>query len=302
MSPENLQKSIILTGPPCVGKSLIATHLGEKLNMPVFNIDDMLLMLVEERDNQISPSRSAQRAFLQDLRLQILKDPEFKELLINPKYVGVEEKLFQNLVDIYNNMRAQFGDLKCFYKAIDKHISTLRLDKPTADYLIASLAEVSNMMIEVILSKLDQPIIIDVPGCYGWQFVKHLSPNTKMLLPGNLNMRPTQTEKQMNNIIASMQSVLLLPGSDIDTRMPKNGAVGADKIIHSHLDDFIDTDIVIPANELFYPSSTDYLRQRKLADAREYLEKEKLKNKAEITNICEQIISGLNDLKSYKTL
>ena len=302
MSPENLQKSIILTGPPCVGKSLIASHLGEKLNMPVFNIDDMLLMLVEEREHKIGPSKSAQRAFIQDLREQILEFPHSRKLLTDPQYIGTQEKLLQNLVDIYNNMRAQFGDLKCFYKAVDKHINTLDLEYVNVDYLIASLAEVSNMMIEIILSKLDQPVIIDAPGCYGWQFVKHLSLDTKILLQRNLNMRPTQTEKQMNDTVASMQSILLLPGPDIITRIPENGELDAEKMIHSSLDDFMDTDLVMPANELFYPSSTDYLRQRKLADAREYLEKEKLKNKAEITNICEQIISGLNDLQAYKTL
>ena len=197
MSPENLQKSIILTGPPGVGKSLIGSHLSKKLDMPVFNIDDMLLMIVEERCNRINTSKSSQRAFVKDLREQILEDPEFRELLINPEYIGTQEKLLQNLVDIYNNMCAQFGDLKCFYKAIDKHINTLSLRNPTADYLIASLAEVSNMMIEAILSKLDQPVIIDAPGCYGWQFMNHLSLDTKILLQRNLNNRPTQIEKQM---------------------------------------------------------------------------------------------------------
>ena len=129
-------------------------------------------------------------------------------------------------------MRVQFGDLKCFYKAIDKNINTLSLrNKPPVDYMIASLAEVSNIMIDVLLSKFDEPIIIDAPGCYGWQFVKHLSLDTKILLQRNLNMRPTQTEKQMNNTIASMQSILLLPELDFDTRAPITDELSADKII-----------------------------------------------------------------------
>ena len=113
-------------------------------------------------------------------------------------------------------------------------------------------------------------------------------------------MRPTEAEKQMNSTIASMQSVLIVPGPDYETRTTDKAVT--DNFLVEHVDDYIDTDLVISANELFYPTKTKYLRQRKLADAREYLEKEKLKNKAEITNICEQIIDRLNDLQSCKTL
>ena len=299
MSPENLQKSIILTGPPCVGKSLIGAHLSKKLDMPIFSIDDMLLLINEEISAGIGPTPKQQKRFIKDLKQQILESPEDRELLSHPDYVETEEQLLKNFVDLYNGYRETFGDLKCFYTAVKQNLQTLS-SAQTMDYIIASLAHVSNQMIEIIISKLDQPVIIDAPGCYGWQFVKHLELDTKIKLARNLNMRPTEAEKQMNSTIASMQSVLIVPGPDYETRTTDKAVT--DNFLVEHVDDYIDTDLVISANELFYPTKTKYLRQRKLADAREYLEKEKLKNKAEITNICEQIIDRLNDLQSCKTL
>ena len=299
MSPDNLQKSIILTGPPCVGKSLIGAHLSEKLNMPLFGIDDMLLMINEEMQANIGPTEKLQKRFIKDLKQQILKSPEDRELLSHPDYVETEEQLIKSFVDLYNGYLKTFGDLSIFRKAVKQNIQTIS-SANTMDYIIASLNHVSNQMIEIILNKLDQPVIIDAPGSYGWQFGKHLEMDTKIKLARNLNMRPSKTEKQMNDIITSMQSVLIVPGPDYETRMSNKSVT--DKFLVDHVDEYIDTDLVISANELFYPSKTDYLRQRKLADAREYLEKQRLKNKAEITNICEQIINGLNDLQSSMSL
>ena len=299
MSPENLKKSIILTGPPGVGKSLIGSHLSKNLNMPVFNIDDMLLMIREEFLGNIGPTPKLQKRFLKDLKQQILESPADRELLSHPDYVETEEHLLKSLVDLYNSYRETFGDLDCFYPAVKQNLQTIS-SAQSMDYIIASLAHVSNQMIEVIINKLDQPIIIDTPGCYGWQFVKHLEFDTKVKLNRSLDMNPLKAEKQMNDTIASMQSVLIVPGPDYKTRTSDKAVT--DNFLVEHVDEYIDTDLVISANELFYPSKTDYLRQRKLADAREYLEKQKLKNKSEINSICEQIVDGLNDLQSSITL
>ena len=299
MSPENLQKSIILTGPPCVGKSLIGSHLSKKLNMPIFSIDDMLLLINEEISANIGPTPKLQKRFIKDLKQQILESPEDRELLSHPDYMETEENLLKTLVDLYNGYLDAFGDLKCFHPPVKQNLQTIS-SANTMDYIIASLTHVSNQMIQTIVSKLDQPVIIDTPGCYGWQFVKHLELDTKIKLARDLNMRPSETERKMNNTIESMQSVLIVPGPDYETRMSDKAIV--DKFLVEHVDDYIDTDMVISANELFYPTTTQYLRQRKLADAREYLEKQKLKNNAEIENICDQIIDGLNDLQSSMTL
>lgn len=299
MSPENLQKSIILTGPPCVGKSLIGSHLSEKLNIPLFGIDDMLLMINEELSSNIGPSPKLQKRFISDLKQQILRSPENSELLTSPKYREAEEHLITSLVDLYNGYYSTFGDLKSFYPPVKQNIQTIS-SAHTMDYIIASLIHVSNQMIEIILNQLDYPVIIDTPGCYGWQFVKHLEFDTKIKLSRDLKMNVVNTQDKMNNTINSMQSVLIVPGQDYGTRLSSSAIV--DKFLVENIDNYADTNLVISANELFYPSSTNYLRQRKLADAREYLEKQKLKNKAEITNICEQIISGLTDLQTYKTL
>ncbi len=294
MTQQNINKSIILLGPSCVGKTLISETLSTKLNLPVISIDDLLMLVGEEMDGCLNTTPKQQRWFINDLTRQILMAPEYKETLINPKYVETQKKLMQQLVDFYNFYHEILGDLKPFYPIIEQNRQTIS-SANTDDYLITSLNDVSTKIINLILQKVDQPIIIDSPGSYGWQFLSHLETDTKTKLMLSLKLRPTQAQKEMNNIISSLQSVLLMPGEDYNKR---NSAVdvSSNNLILKHLDDYIDADIMISCNGLFFSTDSPYFKQRKWLDAREILVKEQLKNKAEISNICDQIIYGLQDL------
>ena len=96
-----------------------------------------------------------------------------------------------------------------------------------------------------------------------------------------------------------MQSVLLLPGEDYNARNAAQG-IQANNMIIQHLTDYVDTSLMISTNQLFYDADNKYLKQRKILDAREYLAKQKLKNNAEIANICDQIIDGLSELRQQE--
>lgn len=300
MKQENLEKSITLLGPPCVGKTLIGDNLSQKLNMPVISIDDLILLIGEEMDGTIDTSAKQQRWFANNLKQQILLTPEFKETLINPKYEKVELKLIQSLIDMYNYYHSLLGDFKPFYSIIEQHRSTLSSANST-DYAIASFNHITNQILKVIFEKLDQPLIIDAPGAYGWQFVQHLEDDTKTKLELYLNLIASNTQADMNAIINSTQSVLLLPGQDYHTRS-SNNKDRLSELILNNLDNFIETDLSLPTNELFYPSNSNYLKQRRWLDAREFLVKDKLKNRAEIANMCDEIYQGLNDLKQSQIL
>ena len=300
MEQQNLEKSIILLGPSCVGKTLISEQLAKTLGYPVISVDDLILLVGEEMDGCIGPSRKQQKWFLDDLRRQMLISPEFKEMLINPKYVNTQEKLIQQLVDFYNFYRNILGDLKPFYSIIEQNRQSLSSTN-TSDYMIASLNNVTNQILQLVFEKVDQPLIIDPPGSYGWQFLKHLESDTKVKLGLNLKLRPTQTQKYMNDIISSVKSVTLLPGQDYESRNSVNDS-SANQLINTHLDDFIETDVEISCNSLFYPTDSKYLKQRKLLDAREYLTKQQLKDNGEISNICDQILTLLNDLNQTNNL
>lgn len=294
MNQDNLQKSIILLGPSSVGKTLISDVLSAKTNMPVVSVDDLILLVGEEMDGCLDTSIKQQKWFVKDIARQIMSSPEHKETLTNPKYIETQTQLIKKLIDLYNFYHNILGDLKPFYSIIEQNRQTLSRAN-TDDYLITSLNDVSNKIIKLILQKVDQPIIIDCPGSYGWQFLQHLETDTKTKLMLDLKLRPTQTQKEMNNIITSMQSVLLLPGVDYENR---NAAydVSSNNLILQHLDSFIDTNFAISCNGLFYSTESKYFKQRKWLDAREYIEKQKQLNKSEINNICDQIIQGLEVL------
>ena len=201
MEQHNLEKSIILLGPSCVGKTLISDQLSKTTNYPVISIDDLLLLIGEEMDGCIGPSNKQQKWFVDDLNRQIITSPEHKEMLINPKYAKIQKELIQQLVDFYNSYRNLLGDLKIFYPIIEQNRQTIS-SVNTPDYVITSLNNVTNQMLQIIFDKINQPVIIDPPGCYGWQFLKHLQTDTKIKLISNLKLRPSKTEKTMTDFIS----------------------------------------------------------------------------------------------------
>ena len=105
----------------------------------------------------------------------------------------------------------------------------------------------------------------------------------------------------MNETLSKSQTVLLLPGLDYEFRNAFK-EVNANNLILQHLDNYYCADVEISTNGLFNSPDNNYLKQRTWLDAREFLTKEQLKNRGEISNICDQILISLEQLSTGHNL
>ena len=65
---------------------------------------------------------------------------------------------------------------------------------------------------------------------------------------------------------------------------------------------YISADIVISVNGIFNNPTDPSLKNRSWFDAKSYIDREKIKNKGEISNFCDQILVYLEDLSQSKSI
>ena len=295
MTDEQLQKSIILLGPSCVGKSLLAGELSTRLNIPKINIDDLIAIIELEQNGYLDATAEKQKKYVENTINEILNYPDLRETLIDEKYVETEKRLITNIVDLYNYYHDMLGDFKPFYDIITKHDHVLNHVK-YCNESICYLNHVTNELLSIILSIVNQPVIIDPPASFGWQATNSLDFATKLRLKRSiLHLDAEKCEVIMNDILSKSQTVLLVPGLDYKFRNAFK-EINANNLILEHLDNYYCANIEISTNGLFNSPDNKYLKQRTWLDAREVLVKEQLKNNSEISNICDQVLISLEEL------
>lgn len=294
----NLAKSITLIGPSCVGKSLVSKELSKRLNIPVINIDDLIDVIELELNGYLTPSPEQQKQYIASCLQDILNDDQLQETLLDDRYIETEKRLVKELVDMYNFYHNLLGDFGPFYNIISNHDQCLPYFENSSE-CIYSLNHLTNQMLEIIFKKINTPIIIDPPASYGWQASKTITERSSIRLKYSpLKLNISKTQNIMNSILHYSQTVLLLPGFDYNQRNAFRN-VEANNFILNDLNNYFTTDLVVTTNGLFYDPENEYLQQRKWLDAREVIEKENLKNKCEVNNICDNIIIMLDELTQY---
>lgn len=299
MDKYNLEKSITLIGPSCVGKSLIAKQLSSKLNMPVIGVDDLFDFIELEMSGYIDATPHKQQAYIDFCMQDIEHNEELKALLKTPKDIEDQKRIVTNLVNTYKGYKDLIGDLSPLYKIMSQYNDCSNLFK-NPNECICALNLATNEVLNYVFTKVNQPIIIDPPASYGWQADKNinfLSQLWLMRLP--LQIEIMFVKKDMEKILNSTQTVLLLPGQDYADHNAFQQVVANNAILQD-LDNYYTTDLAITTNGLFYDAKTredtQYMKQRTYFNLAEARVKDKLKNNSEVANISDEIVTSLQDL------
>lgn len=296
MTTENLSKSITLLGPSCVGKSLFAKELSNRLNYPVINIDELLDFIELEKGGHLDNTPPKQHQYINRCLKDISQDAELKDTLTDERYAETEKHLVYKFVDLYNYYHNLLGGFKPFYDIMNKYDYYYKNIHDPVE-IICVLNHLTNEMLSKIFEVINQPIILDSPAPFGWKTNNQLDFFSKLRLKrSSLNIDTHSVDNIMNDTLSKTQTVLLVPGLDYAIRNAFNN-VESNNIILKDLDNYYLANLQITTNGLFNSPDNKYFKQRAWFDARETLTKEELKNKSEISNICDEIITRLEELK-----
>jgi len=298
MKIENLKNSITLIGPSSVGKSFLSAELGKKLKMPHICIDDLITVIRSEKCGDIAPSKTKKKQFINRCIEDIRNDHELSKLLKDKRYAQKEIQLVHDFIALYDHFLNLFGSLKPFYESIEKYDIMVGFARTNQDY-ISSLAIVSAELLNKIFEIVNQPVIIDPPAPIGWN-TEQISVSgfvEKQLQAKNFKVDVEKCKKIINKTLTNSSTVFLNPGIDYEQRNAAKYDM-ANNLILSKLDNYCEqAQIEVSVNGLFNEPKNHYLQRRSWFDAKEIEIKEKLKNKGEISNICDQIINAISGLK-----
>ncbi len=296
MKKESLKKCITLIGPSSVGKSLLTPILSKKLGMPYFCVDDFLIMVDYEMGGFIGPSPEQQKQFKKDVLEELKQDQVIAKQIEDEKTRPQVIALINDFVKEYNHYVKLLGDLKPYYSIVSKFYSIRDIITDPKDTYI-SLALAAAELLDKVLSKLDQPIIIDAPAPFGWNTERIEIPHRveKYMKKRNFQIDAERCKRVTKRVLSETTSVYLEPGVDYADRngMRKHKA---NNLILKDLSAYEDVaKITVSMNGMFFDTKHPSLRKREWFNARANTMHDKLKNRAEIKNVCEQII----DLREY---
>lgn len=271
---ENISNSIVLIGPSGVGKSLIATTLSQKTNMPLLDIDDLICFIQMDMFGSLSPNAKHQRQYIKE-QIKDLKSLE-RETPLSPEETKREEQLVYEFVDLYNYYHKLVGGFDQFYSDYYDYTNSKAYTKHEQIY---STNKFAYQIINKVFNTTNTPLVISPPACFGWN-----SNN-----PFHHNLQFLQTK--IGTFLESTQTVLLSPGEDFHLRTISDPSSINDKLLLKYQQNYYkNADLEISTNGLFNEPENDFLKQRSWLNVRETMTKENLKNTAEINNICDQII------------
>ena len=267
-------------GPCFVGKSLIAKHLADKTKMPMLDIDDLLFFIEADYYKGLTHNPYEQKMFeerqLKDLAV-VDREP------LDEKEKTREKELVHEFVGLYNYYYELFGGLKEFYPIFyDYHLySKQKITSISGN--INNLNNTTLRLINKIFELTDTSFVISPPASFGW--------NTN----NPLNIKSKIVQKNVGQWLDRTKNVLLLPGQDYTLRTFEDDSSVNTKCFLRHLNGFYDNaDLIVSTNGFFNNPEDDFLKQRTWINVRETMAKERLLNRGEIDNMCDQILDGLS--------
>ena len=301
MKKLNLKNSICLIGPSCVGKSLLSVELAKKLNYKHFSIDDLIVIVRSEMNGDIGPTQYHQNEFFKNCIKDIQNDKEFAYLLKDKKYAMKEWSLVNDFINLYNYYRNLLGNFKPLYKIIKKYNLMVGEYRKPEEY-INTLALTSAEIMKYALKMIDEPLIIDMPAAVGWKTEDvRISSYLKEELEQNSFRIDVEKDKEIiKTILSESTTVFIHPGLDYNKRNSERRSESNQEILYQVEEYSEPAKIEISVNGLFNNPTNPMLQKRSWFDAKEYIIKEKLKNKGEIANICDQILFCREELNSNK--
>lgn len=284
MRNHNQKNSIVLIGPCGVGKSLIASELSQKTNLPILDIDDIITFIQATASETLTISEQVQKEFITS-HINELQKLDRKPL--SEEETIIERQMVYDLVDLYNTYHKNLGDFEQFYQEYYNYIKVLN-DNMSVQEEIYHLNKLTLAMLKKIFSNTDTPYIIAPPASFGFQSVEKTNLNNKLL------------EYEINKFLQNTQTILLQPGNDYSLRNPASETSVSEILINNMDRYYKPVKLEVSTNALFNEPENDFLQQRTWLNVREFMTKNRLKNNAEINNICDQILSQLEDLSIEK--
>ena len=273
---NNITNSIVLMGPSGVGKSLIASTLSQKMQLPLLDIDDLAFFIEAEASQHLSQDKQKQQEFI-ERETKALKTIK-RDTPLTKEEEKKEEQLVCDFVNLYNHYYNLLGGLSQFYPEYFDYRKSMN-HALTMHAQIYALNKFSFQILDKVFETATTPFIISPPASFGWHTQNPMHFKLQFL------------QNKVDNILDSTQNVLLLPGEDFSLRNPSDATSVNSKLFLKHPEYYYKhADLEITTNALFYEPENDFLKQRTWLNVRETITKDNLKNNAEINNICDQII------------
>lgn len=308
MSNKNVYKnSIVLIGPSCVGKTLLSEELSIRTQMPVFSVDDILFFLAEMKNNGL---KNTQRGMAKYKKTQQYYAFNYKPIKISKNDQTKVDYLNTSIDNLIEKFQAydEYFDLKKykrFYNDYCESCSAL-LEAGISDEFALFLSQTfTTSFLQDIISDLPCPAIIDVSAADGWfnfNYKPKKSDNEILSMLG-YEFDFESAAKAHHEIFSQFgQKVFLCPGEDYKYRQSSDFT--QNYILAQNLDRYTKyADLIVSVNGLFYqPDDPVFKKNRYYIDVDGNKTKDKLKNKSEVSSICEQILTGLEELKSYQKI
>lgn len=287
------KKIITLIGPSGVGKSLIAKNLSKKENMPIICIDDIIQFIDLEQTGKISKKPETQKEYALKTFNEIKNDKEYSKNLETEEGINKTIELIGNIINDYNATLSTIGPLNRYYKILDDNDKLLDSCNLPIEHIVA-LNFLSINLITEIQKHIKKPFILDPPASFGWIVPEEIINSQSKFTRAEIKT----LEQKMLKFLSSTSSILLEPGTDYELRNPSK-QTHANNILLNNFNTYYESNptFVIATNALFFEPNNNYLKQRSWLYAQEHLVKDKLKNKAEIENITDQIMFSLKGLE-----
>ena len=286
MNINEYKKSIILIGPACVGKSLIADALSEKTGYKRVCLDDIYQMASDEYEFKLDPNSSNEKYKKKKIK-ELHKNRGYKNNLLDQDHIEEETRLVEDYLNEYKKYCEMFGKLSDFEQIIANGFWGYVGNDLEGIYV---RNEIALKTLSKIVGQTEEPLIIDVPAWFGWKISDEDIKNNKTFKAKKLQKDVLNMQKEMQNALKLTNSVFLYPGLDYHAR----NAMYDDKlnnIILGSLDNYGDcANIMIDISGLFNDKYNECFSTRRWFDSHESLEKEKRKNKGNIANICDEIM------------
>jgi len=296
---ERKNKSIILIGPACVGKTLISEELSKQTGYPIVSVDDIVSFVDLEIKGYIANDKYSIEQYKQ--LVSNAYDDDFRFAL------GEGEKdlrnkrlcMIKSYVKDYKRYKKMFGGLEQFYDTYD----VFERFHDIVDYLSPNVVVwmekfFYTRFIELIISNIDSPIILDSPAFYGFKQDKLTKKELEELREYGFNMRSTDLEQIIKNQIKQNgYSVLLEPGIDYKERRVVDTIKTSSDMLANNVENYYPySDVLVSVNGLFNNPKDNSLKSRYYFDVRSQSRREQLKDNSEIKNIVYSILQNVSEL------
>ena len=288
-----LKDSVLLLGPLGVGKSLLSTKIGEKLHLPVICLDQVFgAMSIFYRKSWQLPTFEEWEASQKPIfRRDMSRLDRFKyQKQISQKIVSDYEMLrsYQEIFD----MSSLIEDCCCAMK--NCYFATKNKDFQTRMF---ALIYTDTLLLEKIMSKLKEPVVLDASGIIGASLTLKEEINANDI---HLDEGTTTYDFQRNVLSRFGTKVYICPGEDFRDRNDDE-CVEANKIILKSKSSYIKyCDIVASTNGIVYRDDPILLQKRNDYDIDKSLKFLKAQNLGEIENTTDQIVNSIKEFMQAK--